>query len=83
MQMWFKISNTSRNPTPSKNPIDAGTNAILPCPSAILIDGINKDHTEVAIITPEGCSVTWTVAYCCLCCLILCCIIGVCIALKN
>ncbi len=32
----------------------AGIHAITPCSSAISIDGIRRDHTDAAIITPDA-----------------------------
>lgn len=48
------LSKTSKNTIPNKNPIVAGIHAIFPCSVAISIDGINKDHTDAAIITPAA-----------------------------
>ena len=39
---------------PNKNPIAAGIQATFPCVSVISIDGINNDHTDAAIITPDA-----------------------------
>lgn len=39
---------------PLKKPIVAGIQAIFPCSSAISMDGMSKDQTEAAIITPEA-----------------------------
>ena len=48
------LSNISRNIIPSKNPTVAGIHAIIPCSSAISIEGIKSDHIDAAIITPDA-----------------------------
>jgi hypothetical protein len=48
------LSNINRNPIPDKKPTLAGSQAILPCSSAISIAGINNDQIDAAIITPEA-----------------------------
>ena len=48
------VSSTSKKPIPSIKPINAGSQAGFPCASAISMDGIKRDHTEAAIITPEA-----------------------------
>ena len=44
----------SRKKIPNNKPIVAGIHATIFWSSAIFIDGINKDHTEAAIITPDA-----------------------------
>lgn len=39
---------------PQRKPMAAGTTENLPMSSHIFIEGISKDHTEAAIITPEA-----------------------------
>lgn len=48
------LSKTSKNITPNRKPIVAGIHPTLPCSVAMLIDGINNDHTEADIITPPA-----------------------------
>ena len=44
----------SKNAMPIKNPAAAGIQALLPCSTAISIEGISNDHTDAAIITPAA-----------------------------
>ena len=46
------LSNINKNTIPNRNPTAAGIHAIFPF--VIFIDGISKDHTEAAIITPDA-----------------------------
>lgn len=48
------LSNINKNAIPSKNPTVAGIQEITFCSFAISIDGIIKDQTDAAIITPEA-----------------------------
>ena len=52
----YKLDNTniSKNIIPNIKPIVAGNQAIMFCSFAISIDGISKDQTEAATITPEA-----------------------------
>ena len=49
-----RLSSPSRNAIPPRNPTAAGNHPTFPCSSAMPIAGINRDHTEAAIITPEA-----------------------------
>lgn len=46
------LSRKSRKNTPSKNPAAAGSQANLPKCSDISMDGMSKDQTDAAIMTP-------------------------------
>ena len=48
------MSSTNKNIIPKIKPIVAGKKLSLPILSDKLIAGINKDHIEAAIITPEA-----------------------------
>ena len=48
------LSSTSKNIIPNKNPIAGAIHPIFPCCSDISIAGINNDHIDAAIITPDA-----------------------------
>jgi len=48
------LSKPNKKNIPNIKPIAAGIQAILFCSVAILIDGIRRDQTDAAIITPDA-----------------------------
>ena len=48
----INLSQIGMKKLPTRIPMQAGSQAIIPCASAISIDGIIRDQQDAAIITP-------------------------------